>query len=145
MTTGEKATGGRWHGLRLITDSDYGSSSEELSPVGGRLRDWIHGIWGSPGIVVDEEMAKKTPCTCYRTPEGKDLCFSKAIMGMLDQAQVAKYCPEKTYKPGIPVRVEKMREATKVCQGEIKDIPKTEGERRMITWIRCMSTHLKGD
>jgi len=42
------------------------------------------------GIVVDEELAKKSPC--YKI-DGTDLVFSKGIVGALSDEQKEKYCP----------------------------------------------------
>lgn len=54
------------------------------------------------GIVIDEELARKTPCTCYKVtlPDGREvlLCWSKGVIGMLSKDQIEKYCPEKIIK-----------------------------------------------
>ena len=42
------------------------------------------------GIVVDEELAKKSPC--YQIDD-TELIYSKGIIGVLNDEQVKKYCP----------------------------------------------------
>ncbi|GAI75655.1 unnamed protein product, partial [marine sediment metagenome] len=55
-----------------------------------RIRDQEHDslllnsvpyAYGSPGIVVDEALARATSCRCLEYRPGKKLCFSKGIIG----------------------------------------------------------------
>ena len=123
-------------GFELITDEEYYGESV----VGESLLHWLAEMEGSPGIVVDEELAKATPCYGYETPEGKKLLFSRGIIGMLDQAQIEKYCPTVEIKPGLPPRVAVFREAAEVCKKEVEALPKGE---RLIVWLRCMGREIK--
>ena len=94
---------------------------------------------GSPGIVVDADLAARTPCLCHRI-DG-ELCHSPGIIGMLSKAQVEAYCPTKTYsEDGLRRRVEKFRGAAGVCKLEIERHPKGE---RLEPWLRCMGRELK--
>jgi len=114
---------------------EEGAKEEE---IGALLIHWL--IPHSPGIVVDEAVAKATPCICYDV-DGKLMCFSKGIIGTLDQGQIEAYCPEKKIvKEGIARRVAKFREAAEVCKLEIKDIPKGE---RLEPWLKCMGRELR--
>jgi len=101
------------------------------------------------GIVVDEEVAKRTPCTCYKigpTNEPKDLlCFSPGVIGTLTDAQDVAYCTERHIKPakdGIPTRVEKFREASDVCVREVEALGLPKGER-LKARLECMGRELK--
>ncbi|MEW6624566.1 MAG: hypothetical protein AB1420_15830 [Bacillota bacterium] len=102
-------------------------------------------VQGSPGIVVDEGLAKATPCKCYPipTPEKPEqmLCFSRGIIGGLTDAQEKLYCPSKVIvEEGISKRVAKFREAVKVCKAEIEKYPKGE---RLTPWLECMGREAK--
>ncbi|RLI77393.1 hypothetical protein DRP04_11485 [Archaeoglobales archaeon] len=48
--------------------------------------------------MVDEELARKSPCRCYVIilPNGKKvmMCYSKGIIGTLTKDQIKEYCPE---------------------------------------------------
>jgi hypothetical protein len=114
---------------------------EAVDELGTNLVNWLPLCFtDSPGIVVDEALAKATPCRCYDI-DGKLMCFSKGIIGTLDQAQIDLYCKEKQIvKEGIAKRVAKFREAAEVCKARIKDIPKGE---RLKPWLECMSKELR--
>lgn len=99
------------------------------------------------GIVIEEAIAKATPCTCFQigpTTEPKDiLCFSPGIVGTLTNAQDITYCTERIIKPsedGIRKRVELFREASDVCVAEGEKYPKGE---RLKPRLECMSIELK--
>jgi len=54
------------------------------------------------GILVDEVLARTSPCTCYKigepeTPENI-MCFSRGIIGTLSDPQDRKYCERKKVK-----------------------------------------------
>ncbi len=68
---------------------------------------------GSPGAILDEATAKASPCSCF-TYKGKDMCWSKGIIGLLTQDQQGVYCVAgKTYKarPALTERYERFAEA----------------------------------
>lgn len=91
------------------------------------------------GIVVNEELAKKSPCTCYEVelPDGRKLllCWAKGIIGMLSKEQIEKYCPKKIIKPAperLKRRYIKFIEAAKKTAG----LPITERIRMMRRILR---------
>lgn len=100
----------------------------------------IPAAHGSPGIVVDADVAARTPCTVYSI-DGSEIVFSKGIIGALDKAQKEAYCPTKEYKksPGIEKRLRNWQEAVNICKTEIADIPKGE---RLEPWLSCMGREL---
>ncbi len=102
-------------------------------------------LHGSPGIVVDEDKAKRTACKCVEYKPGKKLCWSPGIIGALTNEQETAYCPTTiaVERPGTVSRMEKWQEAVDTCKAEIATIPVEKGEERMTTWMRCMSTELK--
>ena len=101
-------------------------------------------LHGSPGIVVDEEKARKTACKCVEYKPGKRLAWSPGIVGALTDEQEKLYCPTmvEVERPGTVSRMEKWQEAVNTCKAEIATIPKERGEERMTTWMRCMSREL---
>lgn len=107
----------------------------------------LHSIpyaYGSPGIIVDETKAEKTPCKCVEYKPGKSLCWSPGIWGALTNEQEKLYCPttEKIERPGTIERMSKWQDAVNICKTEIAAIPESEGEKRVTTWLRCMSREL---
>ncbi len=105
------------------------------------LLNSIPYAFGSPGIVVDEALAKATPCRCIEYRPGKKLCFSKGIIGALSDEQEKIYCPtiEKLESPGLERRLEGWMGAVDTCKAEIAEIPKGE---RLEPWLSCMSREL---
>ena len=79
------------------------------------------------GVVIDEELAKKTGCLCYQIGPTKEpwdlLCWSKGVIGTLTDRQEAKYCPTKEIKPateGLKDRLEKFIESIHAAQKRYK-------------------------
>jgi len=81
------------------------------------------------GRVVDEEVARTSPCTCYKL-DGSDLCFSKGIIGTLTNEQEQKYCPTKIYKESE--KIKRRLENFKKCVEKCKDKPLGD-------YLECMS------
>ena len=112
---------------------------EQSEPWHGGLIDTLPAMDGSPGFVVDEGVARATPCTRIDLGEGSELVYSKGVVGPLDAPQKALFCPETVDKPvsePLRRRHQAFREASESCKGEIADLP--EGER-MRSWIGCIS------
>lgn len=135
-----------------ITSEDIESiakrtAEEVVARIRGQEHDslMLHSVpyaEGSPGIVVDEEVAKATPCRCIEYRPGKKLCFSRGIVGALSDEQEKLYCPteEKLVSPGLERRLEGWMESVETCKAEIARIPKGE---RLGPWLTCMSRELK--
>jgi len=101
-------------------------------------------LHGSPGIVVDEEKAKRTACKYVEYKPGKRLVWSPGIIGALTDEQERMYCPTMlaVERPGTVERMRKWQEAVDTCKLEIASIPEAKGEERMTAWMRCMSREL---
>jgi len=96
----------------------------------------------SPGVVLDEARAKATPCSCF-TYKGKDLCWSKGIIGMLAQPQQDIYCVAgKTYKtqPALTRRYETFAAAAEEAHKKIEAMP--SGVERLEVWLSAMGEEL---
>lgn len=93
-------------------------------------------IEGSPGIAVDENAAKATPCTCYGP-----VCFSKGIVGALSSSQKEWACNPRIEgkSPGMERRLKHWKEAVSTCKAEIEEYPKGE---RLMPWLTCMGREL---
>lgn len=91
---------------------------------------------GSPGIMVDPDVAARTPCKCY-----DNICFSRGIIGSMSEAQREAYCPkiEHVTSPGMTRRLKDWRESVDVCKAEIEEYPKGE---RLEPWLNCMGREL---
>ncbi len=96
---------------------------------------------GSPGIIVNDAVAKSSPCRCIEYKPGKLLCFSRGIVGALSDEQEKTYCPtiEKLESPGLQRRMNGWMGAVKVCKAEIEPISRGE---RLEPWLNCMSREL---
>jgi hypothetical protein len=96
---------------------------------------------GSPGIVVNPNVAARTSCHCA-TINGSEICFSKGVIGGLDEGQKEAYCNPKTYyeSPGLEERIGQFKEAVAAAQEKVKDIPKGE---RLGPWLSAMSEELR--
>ncbi|GAI84425.1 unnamed protein product, partial [marine sediment metagenome] len=97
---------------------------------------------GSPGAVLDEATAKASPCSCF-TYKGKDLCWSKGVVGLLAQDQQKAYCAAgKTYKaqPALTARYESFAAAAEEAHKRIETMPK--GMPRLEAWLSAMGTEL---
>lgn len=104
--------------------------AKEIAPTYAAMREFGVGEFDvTPedilvdGIVVDEAKAKSTPCKCIRY-DGKDLCWSPGVIGLLRQDQIVKYCPTKEYEEK-PKLVEHLNEFKKIAE-ETKGMPLME-------------------
>lgn len=97
-------------------------------------------VEGSPGIVVNEDIAARTPCKCA-TVDGSEICFSKGIVGGMSEGQKEAYCNPKTYfeSPALEKRIRGFKEAVAEAKEKIKGIPKGE---RLEPWLKAMSEEL---
>jgi len=75
------------------------------------------------GIVVDEDIARMTPCTCIEYKAGKYLCWSEGVIGALSDIQERFYCNPRVIKKGkIPERIRAFIE----CSEKYKGVPLEE-------------------
>lgn len=97
---------------------------------------------GSPGLVVDEARAKASPCSCF-TYKGKDMCWSRGIIGMLAQPQQDIYCVAgKAYeaRPALTRRYETFAAAAEEAHKKIEAMP--SGVERLEVWLGAMGEEL---
>ncbi len=94
---------------------------------------------GSPGIMVNEDIAARTPCRCY-TYEGEPaICYSRGIIGSMSKGQIEAYC-NPLIELGESKRVREFRAAAAEAKKEIEGIPRGE---RLEPWLREMSKALR--
>jgi hypothetical protein len=112
------------------------------------IADWVnHGVYGgSPGIVVDEVEARETPCVCYELhgEHERELCFSRGVVGALDDEQKALFCPTTERREPTPeqrARIEAFEAAASACKPLEEQQP--HGEQRLEVWLSCMARELK--
>jgi len=115
-----------------------GNPDEKIGDRGLLLNMAVESL-GSPGIMVDTDVATKTSCRCY-TYEGEPaICYSKGIIGSMSKGQIEAYC-----KPLIEIgeskRVREFKEAAAEAKKEIEGIPRGE---RLEPWLREMSKSLR--
>lgn len=117
---------------------------EALTTPGSQLEDWLPHMYGSPGIVVDEALARSTPCVRMMLKE-RPLVWSKGIAGALDEKQQALYCEsyiDKEPSPAMKERVAAWQAATEVCKAEVAQ--EEPGLDRMQRWWSCMHREASG-
>lgn len=88
------------------------------------------------GIVVNPDVAARTPCTCYG-----NVCFSPGIIGALNQSERKAYCPSIVQKtsPAMMRRLEKWQEAKTICKAKAAEFPKGE---RLVPYSQCMGLEM---
>lgn len=112
---------------------------ERQEPWHSNLSDFLPAMQGSPGFVVDEGVARATPCTEIELDGGRSIVYSKGVVGALDDAQKALFCAETIKKPVSEPqrqRISAFQDAADTCKGEIAEIP--EGDR-LPPWLSCMA------
>lgn len=119
----------------------------EGPPPGQSVSEWISGLFGSPGIVIDEGRALSTPCIKIELGEGRrPLVYSHGIMGALDDEQKQVYCVpgyiEHEVTPKQRERLATMEVASKKCSAETTGEAGREHIQRFFT---CLSKELKSN
>ncbi len=107
----------------------------------GLLLDMTIEALGSPGLVVNTDIAARTPCKCYKIDETL-MCFSRGIIGTLSKPQVEAYCPTKKIltEGGLVERVKRFKEAAREAKKKIAKIPRGE---RLEPWLTEMGKALR--
>ncbi len=94
---------------------------------------------GSPGIMVNPDIAAKTPCRCYTYEGEPKICYSRGIIGSMSRPQIEAYC-KPMIKLGESKRIKEWMAASKEAKAAIAGIPRGE---RLEPWLREMSTALR--
>jgi len=135
-------------------------SDTELLKIYDKIRTFRKQIMTGQvdGVVINEELAKRSPCECYIIElDGKktDICFSKGIIGQLTEEQEQKYCPIRVditeeYAKNNPVylkayedlkkRLKEFIEASEECKRLARNIK--DGFERLKFRIKCMKERL---
>lgn len=115
------------------------SEEEGLGKRGILLHVLVESL-GSPGIVVDADVAARTGCKCYQV-EDTLMCFSKGVIGTLSKPQVEAYCKTKEVitEGGMVERIKRFKEAAAEAHKEIEKLPKGE---RLEKWLEEMGKAL---
>lgn len=126
----------------LVSNIDLPERVERLERIDGKglLLDTAVEALGSPGLVIDADLAGRTRCKCYQVDDTL-MCFSKGIIGTLSKGQVEAYCPSKDVltEGGMVERVKKFKEAAKAAKAKIASIPRSE---RLEPWLSAMGEEL---
>ena len=117
--------------------------AEQANGVPYWLPEYRHPTGELGGIVVDEQVARATPCTSYKIGEKSSLVFSKGIVGALAPGQKETYCPttiEKEAPPALREHLQRAKEGIEYCKVQIAGLP--EGQK-LDAWLRCIETQWK--
>ena len=129
-------------GTGLETGRARGTDGSEIDTIAiFLLAHSMPHMEGSPGIVVNPDVATRTPCRCAKVGNS-EICFSKGVIGGLDEGQKEAYCNPKNYyeNPDLEERIAKFKEAVAAAQEKVKNIPKGE---RLGPWLSAMSQELQ--
>jgi len=113
---------------------------------GEQVSEWVSGIGGSPGIVVDEAKALSTECIRINLGEGhKPLVYSAGIVGALDIDEQAKYCKlgyiEHQASEAQKARLDALANAAHICSIETKGAAGTQ--EHLTRYFSCLGRELK--
>ena len=95
--------------------------------------------FGSPGILVDPDIAKATACRCYTLRGEPVICYSKGVMGTLSKAQKEVYC-NPLIELGESERARKFAEAAEEAHKKVEKLPKGE---KIEPWLTEMGKSLR--
>ncbi len=117
----------------------------EGPPPGMSPADWLSGINGSPGILVDPGIARSTPCLRLELGANyRPLVYSKGIVGALDEEQEDLYCQEgyesRQATPEQVERIEALREAAHDCSVEAHG---DTTEQHIQAYFSCLGKELR--
>ena len=117
----------------------------EGPPPGMTLAEWVSGISGSPGIVVDPGVARSTPCIRLSLGEGSHpLVYSRGIIGAMDEGQEALYCQEgyedREASAAQKERLAAMKQAAQTCSQEAGGATTQE---HLESYFSCLGRELK--
>ena len=96
------------------------------------LLDFATEQFGSPGLVMNPEIARRSPCNCYTYKGKPTVCFSEGIIGVLKKTQIKEYCP-KIIDKGPSKRVEAFIDASE----------KASKSKSLRPWLKRMGKELK--
>lgn len=85
------------------------------------------------GIVINEEVAKTTPCKCFQLKADELLCFSKGILGAMSDPQEEIYCTEKHIEPATHGQKKRIAAFTEAVQ-QAKERYEAEGKPGKGRW-----------
>ena len=106
------------------------------------LMDYAVMEFGSPGLLMDPVVARRTPCKCYTYKGKPKLCFSEGIVGAMSKFQIKEFC-NPLIDLGESKTLVSFEKAAKKARKKIKDVP--EG-KRFENWIKAMGDELsEGD
>jgi hypothetical protein len=131
--------------LDVSPPSDAPPQTTEPIP-GQNVAEWVSRIGGSPGIVVDDDLAKTTPCLRIDLGDGMSpLVFSKGIVGALDEKQIGQYCTlgflDKSATPQQLTRLQSMSEAAHTCHIDTQELSGSPDHLK--AYFSCLGKELK--
>ena len=88
------------------------------------------------GIIVNEEVAKTTPCKCFKLNE-ELMCFSKGIIGTLSNEQEEIYCTSKEIEPATPGQKQRIAKFTEAVHAA-KERYDIAGKPGITDWLRLV-------
>jgi len=98
------------------------------------------------GLIVDKDLAARTPCHGYKMPDGELLLWSPGIIGMLSDPQEKAYCTKietekRSVSPALERRWRFFKESSRKCSAKVRmEYPRGE---RLSPFLKCMSIEAK--
>jgi hypothetical protein len=105
----------------------------------GILLNYAIKEFGSPGILMNPSLARKTSCKCYTYKGEPKLCFSEGIIGAMSKLQIKEFC-NPMVDVGEAKQLKYFEKAAKKAHKKIKKVPKG---KKFEKWISEMGKALK--
>ena len=105
------------------------------------LMDYAVMEFGSPGILMDPTLARRTPCKCYTYKGKPKLCFSEGIIGAMSRTQIESFC-NPLIDLGESKTLVSFEKAAKKAHKKIESTPKG---KKFEKWIKVMGEELRSE
>lgn len=112
------------------------------------ISSWTQEALNPPGqidgIVVDDGLARVTPCHRVILGPDSELVYSKGIVGALNEEQKLLYCDvgieDRQASSEQKKQLQTIRDAAIMCQTEVAELPKGQ---RLEPFLKCISVTAK--
>ena len=117
----------------------------EGEPIPGQsVKDWVNIIEGTPGVVVDPDLARATPCIRIEMEKDAHKVYSKGIIGALDEEEQALYCQggfeDRALTEAQRDRMSTMQEAAGECKRQMEE---KQPQDRVGSFFGCLGEELR--
>lgn len=128
-----------------VIEDEIWEELERTGDAAARGAQFINHVFN--GLVVNEELAKRTPCQGYEIKPGKFMMYSPGIIGTLKLPDQEWACNPRIIHEEVPEKLQKrmttFSEASKACKIGQKDPVTGKTTTDFVARVQCMSRALK--